>query len=121
MKERFTLGDSFRCAGRGIGYALKTQRNMRLHVLALATVITLGWRWRLQAWEWAALALTAGMVLAAELFNTALEKTVDCYTSAVDPRAALIKDLAAGAVLVTALTAVAIAGVIFGPHVFKRL
>jgi diacylglycerol kinase len=119
MKARFTLWDSFRCAGRGIGYALKTQRNMRQHTLALAVVTVLSWYYRLRGWEWAVLALTAGFVLAAELLNTALERMVDCYTSSIDPRAALIKDLAAGAVLAAALTAVVIAGIIFGPHFFK--
>ena len=107
---------SFRCALNGIFYALSTQRNMRVH--ALMTLVVLGWGWyfSISRLEWVALILTIGMVLTAELINTALEKAVDLITLKRHPLAGLAKDLAAGAVLVTAIIAVIVGVLIFFPY-----
>jgi diacylglycerol kinase len=118
MLKRQSLGDSFHCAWNGIRYAFKTQRNMKIHSVAPWGVIALGWYCGIQSWEWAVLVLTMGLVLAAELINTAVEKTVDLYTAKLNPLAGLAKDLAAGAVLVTAIAALIIAGIIFVPYFF---
>lgn len=106
---------SFGQAYRGILYSWKTQRHLRFHILATVIVLLAAWWLRLAKWEWAILLLTIGSVLAAEVMNTAVEIVVDLVQPNFHPLAGMAKDVAAGAVLVTAIQAVAVGIVIFGP------
>jgi diacylglycerol kinase (ATP) len=114
-----TLGRSFAYAFAGIGYCLRTQRNFRIHLLATGAVLVVGALLGLAAVEWAILALTVTMVLAAEMVNTVIEATVDLASPGYHPLAKVAKDVAAGAVLVTALGAVVIGVCIFVPHLLR--
>jgi diacylglycerol kinase (ATP) len=108
---------SFDYAIRGIVYTMRTQRNMRLHALAAAVVIV-GALWlRITGLELVALIFAIGLVVCAELINTAVEATVDLATDTFDPMAAMAKDVAAGGVLIASLTAVGVGYVVF----FARL
>lgn len=107
------LIQSFRHALNGIGWALKSQRHLRIHALAMLMVITLGLIASLAAWEWCGIILCIGMVWMAELFNTALEILCDRITRQQDDLIKRAKDVSAGAVLVTALAATVIAIIIF--------
>ncbi len=114
--ERDTsLWASFAHAFRGVIYALRTQRNFRIHFAAIAVVITVGLELGITYQAWALLTLTIGGVLALEMLNTALEIFVDLVEPEYHPLAKRIKDLMAGAVLVSAVAAVIIALLIFGP------
>jgi diacylglycerol kinase (ATP) len=104
---------SFDYAIRGIVYALRTQRNMRWHFLLTVVVFVAALFFRISGLELVALVFAVGLVLVAELVNTAVETTVDLATEAYEPLAAIAKDVAAGAVLVSAVTAVAVGYVIF--------
>lgn len=104
---------SFDYAIRGIVYTLRTQRNMRLHFIVSACVLLAALVLRVGGLELIALIFAVGLVLAAELINTAVETTVDLATQTYDPLAGIAKDVAAGAVLVTAVTAVAVGYVVF--------
>lgn len=73
------------------------------------------WWVKLTRWEWAILLLTIGSVIAAEVMNTAIEIVVDLVQPNFHPLAGMAKDVAAGAVLMTAIQAVAVGIVIFGP------
>lgn len=112
MRSRSLLW-SFDYAIRGIVYALRTQRNMRLHFLVSAAVFTAALALHVSGLELIALLFAVGLVLVAELINTAIESTVDLATETFDPLAAIAKDVAAGAVLVSAVTAVAVGYVVF--------
>jgi len=90
---------------------------MKIHILAAAIALALAGLSQLSRVEWGLLVLTIFMVLVAETINTAIEKTVDLVTPDFHPLAGLAKNLAAGAVLLTALNAVIMAVIIFGPHV----
>lgn len=114
--RRFLM--AFRYAFAGIWHLLRTQRNFQIHVLIGAIAIALGIALRIARWEWVALALTIGMVLAAEGFNTAIEATVDLATRERHPLARIAKDVAAGTVLLCALTAIAVGVLIFGPRLW---
>src|SRR5262249_26262435 len=92
----------------------RTQQNFRLHVLAAVLVIIAGGILRISLAEGAILAICVGMVMTAEIFNTAIEKLVDLACPKIDERARFIKDISAAAVLVAALTAVAVGMVILG-------
>ena len=104
---------SFRYAFCGIAWALRTQRNLRIHAVATAAVVTLGFVQNLQAWEWCAVLGCAALVLAAELMNSALEVLCDRVTTEPDERIRHAKDAAAGAVLVCAIFSVVVAAIVF--------
>jgi diacylglycerol kinase (ATP) len=104
---------SFDYAIRGIVHTLRTQRNMRVHFVVSALVFVAALALRVSGLDLVALIFAVGFVLVAELMNTAVETTVDLATSTFDPLAAIAKDVAAGAVLVSAVTAVAVGYVVF--------
>jgi len=105
---------SFRYAFGGIGYMLKTQHNAWIHLLAAVAVVVAGWWFSVSAEEWILLVISIGMVFAAEAFNTAIELMVDKISPDYDKKAGIIKDVAAGAVLFTAIAAAVVGIVVFG-------
>jgi len=115
-RRNSTLWASFGHAFRGVFYALRTQRNFRIHFAAILVVVTVGLWLGITPLAWALLTLTIGGVLALEMLNTALEVFVDLVEPEYHPLAKRIKDLMAGAVLVAAIAAVIIAVLVFVPH-----
>jgi diacylglycerol kinase len=109
---------SFRYAFQGIGYALRTQRNARVHAAIACLVIAAGIYFRVNSVEWAVLALTIGTVFSAEMINTVAELAVDLLTQHYHPMAKIAKDVGAGAVLVAAIAAIGVGVAIFGPRVW---
>lgn len=107
--------NSFRWAWRGFVRCLATERNLRIHLTAAVLAVWLGGVCRLTRAEWALLWLTIGAVIAAEVFNSAIEGLVDLNCPRPDPRAGRIKDAAAAAVLV-----LAVAAVLVGVFLFAR-
>jgi diacylglycerol kinase (ATP) len=99
---------SFNHAYRGLIYAVRTQRNMRFHVIASAVVLVLSLLVGVSKLELAMLVLVIMAVFVAELLNTALEFAVDLVTREYHPLAKLAKDVSAGAVLVTSIAALAV-------------
>ncbi len=112
MRSRSLLW-SFDYAIRGIVYAVRTQRNMRLHIGAAVVVFVAALVLRVTGADLAALLFAVGLVIVAELVNTAIEAAVDLATETLDPMAAVAKDVAAGAVLVASITALAVGYVVF--------
>lgn len=112
MRSRSLLW-SFDYAIRGIVYTLRTQRNMRLHFVVSVAVFVAALALHVSGLELIALIFAVGFVLVAELINTAIETTVDLAVDRYDALAAVAKDVAAGAVLVSAVTAVAVGYVVF--------
>jgi diacylglycerol kinase (ATP) len=104
---------SFNYAIQGIVYALRTQRNMRLHAFAAATVLIAALLFRISALELVAVVFAIGLVLVTELVNTAVEAAIDVATERIDPLAKTAKDVAAGAVLVASIIAVVVGFVVF--------
>ncbi|WP_168119298.1 diacylglycerol kinase family protein [Paenibacillus sp. HB172176] len=102
----------------GISYAIRTQSHMRIHMLAALLVVVAGFILALDTIEWSLIILCMAMVISAELVNTAIEQTVDLASPAIHPLAKKAKDIAAGAVLLTAIGAVIIALLIFGKHIW---
>lgn len=106
---------SFWFAWQGVLYCLKTQPNMRLHSLAAAAVLMLGWYLEFSPLEKGILVLTVTMVLAAEMVNTAIETVVDLISPGFHPLAKVAKDVAAGAVFIAAAAAALIGWFLFAP------
>jgi diacylglycerol kinase len=112
---------SFKYAFWGVWHVVRTQRNARIHLSVALAVIVLGLWLGLDRIEWAIIILTIGVVLAAEAFNTVAEAAVDLATAEVHPLAKIAKDVAAGAVLVTAMAAVIVGLLILGPPLWGVL
>ncbi len=112
---------SFKFAFAGIRYVLRTQRNAQIHLTITIGVVVLGAWAGLSAGEWAILALTIGLVFAAEILNTAIEAVVDLVSPEFHPLAKIAKDSAAGAVLLLAIMAVAVGLLILGPPLWAIL
>ena len=102
---------AFRDAFAGIATAVRTQRNMRIHLVATALVVAAGCILKVGRGEWIALVICCALVLSMEAANTALEAVVDLASPDVHPLAKKAKDCAAAAVLISAIGA-AIVGVI---------
>lgn len=111
--HRRTLIDSFRDAFRGIGDCMLSERNMRVHLTACCYVLFFAFRMHLTRGETACLVLTIGAVMSAEAMNTAVEKLCDFAQKQQNPRIRVVKDVAAGAVLLCALAAVLVGVLIF--------
>jgi diacylglycerol kinase len=116
---RFLLG--FAYAFRGLWYALRTQRNARVHLACALAVTLAGVLLRLSASEFAMLYIAIAGVFIAEMFNTVIELCVDLASPEYHPLAGRAKDVAAGAVLLSALLAVVIGALVLGPHVWALL
>jgi len=105
---------SFKYAFKGIFFMLKTQHNAWIHCVAAIAVIVAGCWFSISSSEWALVILTIGMVFAAETFNTAIEMLVDKISPEYDKKAGIIKDVAAGAVLFSAIAAAVVGMIVFG-------
>lgn len=108
--------NGFAYAALGIKYALFTQRNMKIHFVAALLVLGLATYFKVETIEWLFLLLAITLVIMAEMFNTAIEAVVDLYVQDYHPLARIAKDVAAGAVLVTALGALAVGCIVFLPR-----
>lgn len=113
----FVLG--FAHAFRGIGFGLRTQRNLRIHAWATLVAIGLGFWLGISAWEWCAVLMACGAVWAAELLNTAIERLADRVTLERDEIIRDVKDAAAGAVLVMSIAAAGLGMIIFLPKLLR--
>lgn len=112
------LFSSFRYAWSGITYSFATQRNFKIHTVIGSIAIMLGLLLNVTAVEMGIVMLTISLVLVLELVNTALESVVDLTVKqSYHELAKIAKDCAAGAVLLAAITAVFIAGLIFVPPI----
>jgi diacylglycerol kinase (ATP) len=111
---------SFQYAGQGVGYAFRTQRNFRIHVIIGAIALSLSLYFHLSAVACSIISLTIALVLVLELLNTALEAVVDLTVGREFHQLAKIaKDCAAGAVLIAAIAALMIASVLLLPNILS--
>jgi diacylglycerol kinase len=109
---------SFSFAFKGIYLLFKYENNARVHLLASIFVIIAGFLVDLDKGEWLWIILAITLVWVSEAFNTAIEKIIDLYSPDFNPRAGTVKDLAAGAVLMTAIFAIIVGAIIFIPKFF---
>ncbi|MEJ2560322.1 MAG: diacylglycerol kinase family protein [Anaerolineae bacterium] len=112
---------SFKYAFAGLWYVFRTQRNARIHLLVATIIVAVGLWLGLNRTEWAIIALTIGMVLAAEAFNTVAEAVVDLAAAEYHPLAKVAKDVAAGAVVLMVIAAVVVGALILGPPLWRVL
>lgn len=106
---------SFYYAGAGLKQFFRQEHNARIHLAAAILVSILGWWLKVSHMEAVALVVVIGLVWVTEILNTCLEKAMDFITREKHPEIKIIKDLAAGAVLIATITAVIVGLFIFIP------
>jgi diacylglycerol kinase len=116
---KFIAGFGF--AFSGLWYALRTQRNVRVHVAIAILAILLGILLHISAIEFAMIFVAITSVFIAEMFNTVFELSIDLASPDFHPLAKVAKDVAAGAVLLSAILAIVIALFVFGPHLWELI
>lgn len=117
-----SLARSFRNAFRGIAFCIQNERNMRIHLTVGAYVLVFSPFFYLTAAEYAVLIVVITLVLVTETVNTAIEAAVNMQAQWYDSIARVAKDVAAGAVLLCALSAVVIGCILFlRPAVLLRI
>ncbi|HEY5589635.1 MAG TPA: diacylglycerol kinase family protein [Paludibacter sp.] len=112
MKKRIK---SFGYAGRGIRVVFRSEPNMRIHIVVGLLVLICGFIFKISIIEWILCLLCFGLVLGAEMMNTAIENVVDLVSPNHHILAGKAKDIAAGAVLICAIISVIIGLLIFVP------
>ncbi|MBR3488254.1 MAG: diacylglycerol kinase family protein [Bacteroidales bacterium] len=117
MNELMARLRSFLYAFAGLRLLLREEHNARIHATITVLVVVAGIVLRVSPVEWGVLVICIGMVLAAEAFNSAIERMANYLTTERDERIRDIKDLAAGAVLLCAIAAAVVGCVIFLQHI----
>ncbi|GAB3825095.1 diacylglycerol kinase family protein [Pontibacter rugosus] len=108
--------NSFKFAFRGISSAVRSEPHVRLHLLSVVLVVIAGFALGVTKTEWCLLIGCAGLVITAEVFNTAIETLTNLVSPDWHHLAGKTKDLAAGAVLVASVTAAVVGAIIFIPY-----
>jgi diacylglycerol kinase len=111
--------DSFKFAFDGLADLFRAQVNARIHLLAVLVVSWAGWYWHISAFEWMIIVLCFMLIISLEAVNTALEYLTDLASPEFHPLAGKAKDVAAAAVLWSAIGSVVIGGLIFIPKLFS--
>ncbi len=120
MKSKKLL-NSFIYAFQGIFSAFKSERNMKIHVSIMTLVILSGIFLKIEIKEWLTCIILFAIVIAGELFNTAIEAVVDLAMPKFHEKAKLAKDISAGGVLVLAIGSAVIGLIIFVPKILNYL
>ena len=116
---KFMAGFGF--AFSGLWHTIRTQINMKVHITIAFIAIALGIVLHISAIEFALIFVAIAGVLIAEMFNTVIELCVDLASPSYHPLAKTAKDVAAGAVLLSAIMAIIIALFVFGPHLWALI
>jgi len=112
---------SFKYAFAGIWYCVRRERNFRIHLVAMTAVIALMVIFDLERYEIIALIFAICFVLFAEMVNTAVERAVDNTSTEYTENGKIAKDVAAGAVLISAIFAVVVGVIVFGERILEVL
>ena len=115
------LRKSFGYAFKGIDDVIKHEPNMKIHVVVAILVVIMAFILKVSIIEWIILVLLIGAVLAAETINTTIENLVDMFTKENDEKAKIVKDTAAGTVLILAITSAIIGLIIYIPKIIYLL
>ena len=111
--------NSFKYAITGFLHCVKRERNFRIHLVVSVVVIALAAFFNLSRIEFAAIIGAIALVLVTEMINTAIERIVDNLTTERNENAKIAKDVAAGAVFVSAIFAAIVGFVVFAPRVLE--
>ncbi len=108
---------SFVYAFEGVMFFIRFEAQATIHLIAIVAVLGAGYWFKISSMEWIAVVFAIGIVISAEMLNTAIEKLTDMVSPQINEQAKKVKDLAAGAVLIASLTAFIIGLIIFLPKI----
>lgn len=111
---------SFLYAGRGMAHCMRREKNFRIQLIAAGLLITAGFIFQLTHIEWSLVVISMALVLSMEMINTAIEHVCNIIQPGIHPSIRIIKDIAAGAVLITAAGAAICASCIFIPKIILQ-
>ena len=112
---------SFKVAFQGIYFALKYNRNIRIHFIAAFLVIITSIYFKVNAFEMGILGVMILLVICTEMINTAIEEMVNLLINEHRQEAKIAKDVSAGMVLLTVMGSVIVGILVFTPHILKLL
>lgn len=112
---------SFKYAFQGVFSAIKTERNLKIHISIMILVIVAGIFLKISKMEWIICIILFGLVIGGEMLNSAIETVVDIAMPDINPKAKFAKDVAAGAVLIFAISSTIIGLIIFIPKIIAIL
>lgn len=118
--EKFSIKKrikSFSYAFAGLKVLFREEHNSWIHAVAAVLAVAMGFLFRISPMEWIAVVIVIGMVFAAEIINSSIERTADFVKAERDDRKRDIKDLGAAAVLVCAIAAAVVGIIIFIPKI----
>ena len=121
VKKSKNVINSFKYAFQGIFAAIKTERNLKIHISIMILVIIAGILLKISKIEWIICIILFGLVIGGEMLNSAIETVVDIAMPDINPKAKFAKDVAAGAVLVFAISSAVIGLIIFIPKIVELL
>ncbi|KKR81359.1 MAG: Prokaryotic diacylglycerol kinase [Candidatus Daviesbacteria bacterium GW2011_GWA1_41_61] len=110
------LFHSFRFAFEGMYSAIKTETNWKIGLIEAFLVILAGFYFQISRVDWMIVIILIGLVLSAELGNSAVEAIVDSFTEEVHPKAKLAKDFSAGSVVIVIIASAIVGLIIFLPY-----
>lgn len=106
---------SFVYAFAGIKNFMRYEAQALMHLVAAVAAVVAGFWLEISTIEWIAVIFAIGLVIVAEMLNTAIEKLTDMVSPEIHPKAKVVKDLAAGAVLIASIVAAVIGLIVFMP------
>lgn len=118
IKKHYSLPESIGFAFRGIGKAIKKERNLKIHLTATMLLIFFGIRLKISVLEWIILVFVCAQIIAFEILNSSIEAVCDLLRFKLNLtylETYWVRNFAAGAVMVLAIAAVIIGALIFGP------
>ncbi|MCL5019126.1 MAG: diacylglycerol kinase family protein [Patescibacteria group bacterium] len=121
MNNNKSIIISFKVAFEGIYYALKYNRNIRIHFIAAFLVIIASIYFKVNAFEMGILGIMILLVICTEMINTAIEEMVNLLVNEHRQEAKIAKDVSAGMVLLTVMGSVIVGVLVFTPHILKLL
>lgn len=108
---------SFRFAFEGLYFGIKSETNWKIGIIESIVVVLAGWFLDIDRLDWIIVILLIGLILYAELCNSAIEAIVDSFTENQHPKAKLAKDFSAGSVVILIIAAAVIGWIIFWPYI----
>ncbi len=115
------LTGSFKYAFEGIIQTYKGEQNLKIHTFIAILVVVFGFFLKISTVEWFACLILIGLVLMSEFFNTAIEYVVDLASPKIHPLAKAAKDTASAGVLIMAIMAAIVGGIIFIPKLIDYI
>lgn len=110
---------SFKNAFKGIAFFLKSETHAKIHLIVAFIVIAAGFVLKINLTEWCIIIISIGFVLTSEAINTAIEKIIDLVSPEYNKIAGIVKDIAAGAVLISSITVAVVGLIIFLPKIIQ--